>query len=176
MHCPSCGTATAADQKFCRRCGLSLETVAQLMTKEMPDRIDFGKTVAKDRQSRTEYVARLGFWGVKLLAIAGTAIFALIAYKIINGLIIEKGEVIVGLTLLLALVGGAMVVTSLGYADAVRKFKSRVTDEVEKTRPRAVSGRVSDPWQVVGVTEGTTELLESADEGARPIAQADRIV
>ena len=176
MHCPSCGIATAADQKFCRRCGLSLETVAQLMTKEMPDRIDFGKTFAKDRQSRTECVARLGFWGVNLLAIAGTAIFALIAYKIINGLIIEKGEVVVGLTLLLALVGVAMVVTSLGYADAVRKFKSRDIDEVEKTRPRAVSGRVSDPWQVAGVTEGTTELLESADEGARPIAQADRIV
>src|ERR1041384_415559 len=33
MHCPNCGKPAIADQQFCRACGMSLETVGQLVAK-----------------------------------------------------------------------------------------------------------------------------------------------
>ena len=31
MHCPSCGAETSVDQRFCRSCGMDLETVSKLV-------------------------------------------------------------------------------------------------------------------------------------------------
>ena len=174
MHCPSCGAEASADQKFCRLCGLSLDRFTQLLAEELPSRVDLGTAIAKDGDRR-ERMAKVGLWGITLLAMGGAAVVALIAYKIIATFIIEKGEVFVGLALLLVLLGVAMAIASLGHADAIRKFKIRDTDEFENRKPRAVP--ISLPRQAslternitadiapvisLRVTEGTTELLES---------------
>ena len=182
MHCPSCGTATPSDQKFCRLCGIGLGGFAQLLDEALPSRLDPATAAAKEKDSRTECMAKLGLWGVTLLGIAGAALGGVIAYKIIASLIIQRGEVFAGLALLGCLVGVAMAVASLGYADTLRKFKTQNIDEFENKRkqaiPRALTAHESlierkitagmAPGLSLSVTEGTTELLESGGSPQRP--------
>jgi hypothetical protein len=177
MHCPSCGTEASADQKFCRFCGLSLDRFAQLLAEELPSGVDPVTAAAVDKDLRPERMAKVGLWGITVLAIGGAALVALIAYKIIATFIIEKGEIFVGVALLLVLLGVAMAVAALGYADALRKFKTRNTDQVESSKRRAVPLALARPESLtesnitagiahfisLSVTEGTTELLESGN-------------
>ncbi|HEV8486477.1 MAG TPA: zinc ribbon domain-containing protein [Blastocatellia bacterium] len=190
MHCPSCGTEASTDQKFCRLCGLSLDRFAQLLAEELPSGVDPATAAAIDKDQRPERMAKVGLWGITVLAIGGGALVALIAYKIVATFIIEQGEIFVGVALLLVLLGVAMAVAALGYADALRKFKTRNTDEVESSKGRAVPLALprheSSPESNItagianfislSVTEGTTELLESGNslDGDRPQAPASR--
>jgi chaperonin GroEL (HSP60 family) len=36
MHCPSCGTGTSKNQKFCRSCGMGLQMISQAVAKNLP--------------------------------------------------------------------------------------------------------------------------------------------
>ena len=74
MHCPNCGTAAAAEQKFCRSCGLELQAISQLVAQQLE-----GKTAAPTGLSRAERgarMARLMFLGISSL-FGGAVLLAL---------------------------------------------------------------------------------------------------
>ena len=48
MYCPQCATANPADVKFCRSCGLELETVAAALTKPSVKKLGKKEATAED--------------------------------------------------------------------------------------------------------------------------------
>ena len=59
MHCPSCGTEAPVGQKFCRACGLSLESFAQLLAELLPDAEDENVALARQRLRQLEKAGKI---------------------------------------------------------------------------------------------------------------------
>jgi len=48
MHCPSCGTDTTLEQRFCRSCGMDLETVSKLVAAHSsPETLEIEKSLTE---------------------------------------------------------------------------------------------------------------------------------
>ena len=56
MHCPSCGAETTIDQRFCRSCGMDLETVSKLVASHSsPEALKLEKALSKKSNQQRMY-------------------------------------------------------------------------------------------------------------------------
>jgi hypothetical protein len=78
MYCPNCGTQASPEQKFCRSCGLSLQTISQVLAGQSPAAEPDRSLVAiiEEFQSQRNKILRRGFltmWGgIVVAALFGT--------------------------------------------------------------------------------------------------------
>jgi hypothetical protein len=62
MHCPSCGTETSKNQKFCRSCGIGLQMISQAVAKHLStaDSAESPVESEANKQRRMYTLVRLG--------------------------------------------------------------------------------------------------------------------
>jgi hypothetical protein len=156
MHCPSCGAQTTLEQRFCRSCGMDMETVSKLvLAHSSPEKLKLETSLTeKARRQRMYRSFKYGLmcFIVGMAALAGTRTLGF--DKIYN----------LGPLFLLFAGMGVMFFGALSLkGDRVLK-STKILDpgrtgelhEVEETKEFS-SARV--PVSVPSVTERTTQLI-----------------
>ena len=84
MYCPSCGSTNSIDQRFCRKCGMNLESAAQSLTTQFPSSNNKDLTKREERIEKFGRLAFIGFLNVLVLAVAGL-LYAIVGRFIMSG-------------------------------------------------------------------------------------------
>lgn len=160
MYCPNCGNKIAADQKFCRSCGLSLEKIAQVVTEQLPMKLDESVEEQKERFER---------WGFYALCVFGVGVLLPLLYYIVKLLV--AGKVLTGLGLLafIVVIGcGLLSVILFAQAEDIRKAgsqrRSPQTEELTEQETTAKLLPETNSEFAPSVTDRTTELLFAEKE------------
>jgi hypothetical protein len=161
MHCPNCGAQAPRDQKFCRKCGLNLEKVPELLSGHIPEK--HGETPASlDKSGRV--MESLAMAGSVTFILGGGVFFLYLLYNIVTKMIIDKGHVVLGTSLLLFLIGAGLLLSYVYYVESqkgnARQKSGRPNPEVngaETTKKLSPPGSLEI---ITSVTEKTTDLLE----------------
>jgi len=157
MFCPNCGANNTTEQKFCRSCGLNLESSAASLLEQIPS-AEAAKLLK--REKNLEKFGNVAFGGFGLvIAIAVAALVYWIFAKMVL-----SGENIFGGILLMAF----MIFAALTLAYVV--FKEDLKERKQKTNPTLKNemaetletGKLLEekPFEPArSVTENTTDLL-----------------
>jgi hypothetical protein len=107
MYCPNCGKENSVGQKFCRACGLELETIIQFLIELEP------KTEAANAGKKRELFERLGLFSLSSFLLLG---FSYLFYKVIYyKLILFGAGVLEGFALAFLFVFGLVTVFFFNY-------------------------------------------------------------
>ncbi len=161
MYCPKCATPTSDEQKFCRSCGINLQEISSILSREAePDEpYTFKPAEIEASQSLKE---KLEFWGSMVI------MFSLMVGSLIPIILGLRAS---GETQWVLILSGAAGFLLFGgiiiwmYGDALPKTK--VTSQPSRPAPlrRGVTTNqlplISQSEPVPSVTERTTGLLET---------------
>jgi len=177
MYCPKCATPASTDQKFCRSCGLSLETIPELLASQSSE--------GEQRQSRRN---RLQRWGFFITATGLVFLFALASVWLgemwrgdlsptemrmgdLGPTTVRIMNLLMGIGLPVFLVGlcliGYWAYLSLPKASAHRPSARALPP----AQPTTKLPPVHRPEPEASVTEHTTELLEDSEVSVRTPAR-----
>ena len=160
MHCPSCGAETTLEQRFCRSCGMDLETVSKLVVAHSsPETLKVEKSLTKKAAQRRMYQSFK--WSVIffILGMASLAATKTLGFAKVYNL---------GPLFLVFLGMGLMLFGALSpmrdRASSLRSLpgpgSTSELPEVETTK-ELPSARV--PVSVPSITERTTQLIATED-------------
>ena len=162
MHCPSCGSAAPAGQKFCRACGLSLERFAQLFAELLPDVEDENVTKARQRLRQLEKAGKIA------LVVGALAIW--IFFTSAGIYVINTGNIGPGILLFLMGLGPIAAIWLKNYHNSLYK-KVSAQQSSQSALPSAEATnkfRSEDQSQIaMSVTEQTTAQLGEKIESRR---------
>lgn len=155
MHCPSCGNESSIDQKFCRQCGLSLESVSKLVAgHQTPEAIK--REAKKNEQDVLRRMYRWMMWGCLILLIG--------VVMLVSGKAFDLPKFLGPLSSFL-LIGGAAA-TGYGVLAALRDGVGLKTlshpKHVHQELPHSPATELSNhgvPISLPSVTERTTQLI-----------------
>ena len=162
MHCPSCGAETSLDQRFCRSCGMDLETVSKLVAAHSsPETLKLEKSLTEKANRQRMYQSLK--WGMicfilGMAALATTKTLAL--DKIFN-----LGP------LFLLFMGMGLMLYSVLLPMRDRAANSRrlpglgTTSELPETEATKELPAARVPVPVASVTERTTQLIATEKVG-----------
>jgi hypothetical protein len=160
MHCPSCGADSNLEQRFCRSCGMDLETVSKLVAQHSsPEGLKHEKLLAKG-SAQQRVVQSFGL-GVGSLILGLALLFVLKTlevdktYHLIAAFFLFMGMGVMCYGLFSAARAGAMKPGKLPQPDQQGELTQT---EVTKELP---SARV--PVPVASITERTTQLIANED-------------
>ena len=162
MHCPSCGAETTLEQRFCRGCGMDLETVSKLVAAHSsPESLSLEKSLT-DKANRQRMYQSLK-WGM-ICFILGMA--ALATTKTLG---FDKAFNL-GPLLLLFMGMGVMCYGVLApmreRASSSRKLPGPgSTSELPETETTKELPAARVPVPVASVTERTTHLIATEKMG-----------
>ncbi len=153
MHCPNCGQETSAELKFCRACGMKLDSVARALNEHIGSDVP---VVAAKKDGETLSVRRFfnsGFIGVALMFIG-----------IVIGVAGQGTWGAKTAAVILSLLGILMMVYRFlpMAARYDRELLSSVgKKEIPKAEPEKLELPSADEFKPVpSVTEGTTRNLD----------------
>ena len=159
MHCPNCGQPADANQQFCRTCGMSLNSVGQLVAAHSATPDPTGKIVRQETERAI--VRRMFTWLTWGMIVLGVGVLMLVlnksldlggAFRLATGLVLLAGVALASSGVLRAMLQG------INQSDAkepkVLRQEARTTYLPEERFP------ISTP----SVTEHTTKILESSDK------------
>src|SRR5262245_21346628 len=155
MYCPNCSKENSAEQKFCRFCGMALQTgargVAEHLATGSPD-----EQLAKPDD------------GVPRLRMFNMLLWGIVALVVGMGVIaVGKGNDTIGLFGVLLVLGGALLAI-YGVISHLRTAAFARPVAGQKTRPLSESGVAEAPdcfpEALPSVTELTTMSLDPAPE------------
>lgn len=163
MHCPSCGAESTLEQRYCRSCGMDLETVSKLVVEHSsPAALKLEESLTKKHSQQRMYQSLK--WGMISL-ILGMAVLT-----IVKTLALDKTFNLVGASLLflaMGLMAYSVLAPMRGGASSSRKRPGS-----DRTGKLAATGTMRElpparvvPVPVASVTERTTQLIatEKAD-------------
>lgn len=154
MYCPNCGKVNSVEQKFCRACGMSLETVVQTLGDQFP-----AADAEKNPQARLQKIER----GLVIVGgIAGSTLLFGVLWGIIYKVMIVKGEILFGLMFLVFIIGLLLFATLSVFREfSLKKSAKRevAQETVPQTKDTARALRDSHIAPIESVTERTTDLL-----------------
>lgn len=160
MYCPNCGKVNSVEQKFCRGCGMSLETVVQALDQQFP-----ATDAEKNLQDGKRKIERL-------MIIAGGTAGSILLFGVLWGIIykimIGKGEILFGLMFLVFIIGLLLFATlSLFREFPFKKSAKHQLPQEVVAQPKDTARLLPDSHRepLPSVTERTTDLL--ALEGKR---------
>ena len=163
MFCPACGSKNTSDQRFCRKCGMNLESTVDALRDWTPTQSK-GLQRQERRLEKFGQIAFGGFGIVLVVAVAG------LIYTIVTKMVLVGDQPFVGLLLIAFMV---FAVLALGYVVFNEDLKEK-RKKVGRPLPNeldspAVTGRLLEEKEfepVPTVTENTTNLL--------PVNERDR--
>jgi hypothetical protein len=164
MFCPNCSAKSAADQKFCRGCGLKLDKVSLLIVEQLPAG-SLSESTPEEITRLLKSKQRIERLLVGIGLIAGSVFVLAITLTIIFKLIIGKGAVLQGAMFLGLIIAAVVALALVRYRESVLESLARrgVTDG-QPTLPAAAPTTNLLPealaTPVGSVTDRTTELLE----------------
>jgi len=147
MFCPNCGRESREDQRFCRSCGLRLDTIDQVVRQEL-------------QESKVQPVPRswlriifLTAWHYGLFLLALGMIITGVAKKIVNEqLIADIGTLISVLGVGLLVSRGILLLKDAAHTSLPEPSKAETTTEL---KPRQLEAK-----EQPSVTESTTHHLD----------------
>jgi hypothetical protein len=170
MHCPSCGAETILEQKFCRSCGMDLETVSKLVVAHSsPETLKIEKSLTKRAVQKRMYQSIK--WGM-ICFILGMA--ALATTKTLSlDKIFNLGPLFLlfmGMAIMLYGVLSPMRDRASKSSKSLDPGRTGELHEAETTR-ELTSARV--PVAVPSITERTTQLIatDHADKSRDKVAR-----
>ena len=168
MYCPSCGSKNSTDQRFCRACGMNLESTASSLREQYPDSERYELTKREQRLERFGQFAFGGFGIVLLIAIGG------LIYTIFTKMVLTGQQPLAGILLSAFIVFAALTLAYVVFAEDLKDKRKRGRAEAiggpDELRSPAVTGRLLEEREFVpaaSVTENTTDLLPVADRERR---------
>jgi hypothetical protein len=166
IYCPGCGVHAAADQKFCRSCGLDLQLISQSVAEHFGE---IAEASESRRLSLDHWGKRILLTGLSMLMLLMIGAMICVAISNIFGLRFEDfgfnsiGPVVAPIALLLTFVGAAMAF----YPQIIKQLS--IPRSQQPTLPHAETTRKLSSETLVGsmesITEHTTELLEGLKQG-----------
>ena len=171
MFCPNCGTESSTEQKFCRSCGFTLHTVAQLLAGEhAPGAVDQTLIETIERyQSQRQKLLRWGFlvlWGgLLVLAIGkvadwndhpefGTAPIWSVLHSLGN------------FAPIVFVIGIGLMIYSLFLPKLTAPLKPNQPKMMTESKHPLSFEPQRQPESILSVTEHTTELFEASEAKA----------
>jgi hypothetical protein len=153
MNCPSCGTETSKNQKFCRSCGMGLQMISQAVAKHLST-ADSSEPPVESEASEQRRMSTLLLWGI-------AAFFVGIALMVVGKQFLDFDWI--GLIGVLVLLLGAFVAT-YGVISSLRQIRSLSgrppqPAELPQADPTALAS-ANSLEQIQSVTEHTTRTLE----------------
>ena len=162
MYCPNCGAQAPRDQKFCRKCGLNLGKVPELLLSQLPEKQSEMPARLNIVGQMMERLATAG--GISIIS-GGGMFFLYLLYNIVTRQIIAKGQVVSGLALLLFFIGAGLLLTYLIYIESQKNSASRKNEKsIPEVNGAETNKKLSPPRDleiIASVTEKTTGLLET---------------
>lgn len=162
MHCPSCGVETTLEQRYCRSCGMDLETVSKLVASHSsPEALKLEKALTRKADQQRMYQSLK--WGMIFL------IFGMAVLTTVKTLALDKTFNLFGALLLFISMGLMCYSVLAPMRDrALRsvKFPKGVdTSELSPTEAAKDLPPVRVPVPAASITERTTQLIstEKAD-------------
>lgn len=158
MHCPSCGVETTLEQRYCRSCGMDLETVSKLVASHSsPEALKLEKALARKADQQRMYQSLK--WGMIFL-ILGMAVLTTI-----KTLALDKTFNLFG-ALLLFISMGLMCYSVLApmRERALRSGKflrDGDTSELPPTEALEDLPPARVPVPAASITERTTQLMST---------------
>jgi len=163
MHCPSCGAETTIEQRFCRSCGMDLETVSKLVAAHSsPESLRLEKSLTEKANRQRMYQSIK--WGMTCF-ILGMATLA-----ITKTLGLDKTFNLGPLFLLFVGMGimfyGGVLAPMRDGASSSRKLPGLgSTSELPETETTKELPAARVPVPVASVTERTTQLIATEKVG-----------
>lgn len=153
MHCPSCGTETSKNQKFCRSCGMGLQMISQAVAKHLST-ADSSEPPVESEASKQRRMSTLLLWGI-------AAFFVGMALIVVGKQFPHHDWI--GLIGVLVLLLGAFV-AAYGVISPLRQIRSPSgrppqPAELPQAEPTALAS-ANSLEQIQSVTEHTTRTLE----------------
>ena len=156
MYCPNCAQSNKSEQRFCRRCGLNLQSISASLSRQLND----GGVEPADR--RLELFGNVIFGG---LGVVGLAAVVGMIYTIITGFVLSGKGVAFGIIVSLLIVFGVLAIAWVILNEARKdnaKRPSRATFRPEPELGSAETARLLQTGRfepVPSVVDDTTELL-----------------
>ena len=164
MHCPSCGAESNLEQRYCRSCGMDLETVSKLVVEHSsPEALKLEESLTRKNKQQRMYQSLK--WGMISL-ILGMAVLT-----IVKTLALDKTFNLVGALLLFMAMGlmAYSVLAPMGErASRSRKLpgSGRTSELSEAETTKALPG-AGVPIPAASITERTTQLIATEKVSAR---------
>lgn len=175
MYCPNCGNQAAAEQKFCRSCGIGLQTIGQALTNELvaaklappPDE---SVTNAESREKRFERRGKMvGMLGLAMLMLMIGSLFVFIPLNKFFGVSFAALNFIAPLVMSIAIpllfVGFGLII----YPRLVKELFPRSSPSAPALPPAETTTKLSparQPEPLTSIAESTTELLATSQANA----------
>src|ERR1700730_2292131 len=155
MYCPNCGKENSYEQRFCRSCGLSLQTIPQALANEL--------SVAQSDGGRVEIISReQKGWHNPLIYGSLIIMLGLIIVVFGKTMLVEKLIADIGVVIALlgvGLLGFKGVLLILPQSRVAPKPKTQLQGE-----PMVMKTSALRPGEPASVTDHTTRALESVYE------------
>ena len=165
MHCPSCSAECTLEQRYCRSCGMDLETVSKLVAEHSsPEALKLEESLSKKANQQRMYQSLK--WGMISL-ILGMAVLT-----IVKTLALDKTFNLVG-ALLLFMAMGLMAYSVLApmseRASRSKKLPaSGRTSELSETDTTRELPAAGVPIPAASITERTTQLIATEKVSTPP--------
>lgn len=157
MFCPGCGATNSTELRFCRRCGLNIESAAKSLLEQVPGS---GRPDLARREQMLERFGQIAFGGfgiVLLVAIAG------IIYTVFTKMVLEGGQPWAGVLLIAFVLFAAMALVYVLFAEDLKeKRKKAAPSRNRELEHPATTGKLLEEHEfepIPAVTESTTDLL-----------------
>lgn len=158
MYCPNCGNENPEGRKFCRSCGLSLESIVPAWVGENPT--DSADESSVERTSRFEAAWQNPFIYALVLIVLGVIVGAIGERPLRSQTAHDIGTIIALLGVgLLGLKGVMMIVAPPRPKPKIKRV--RPAERTSELRPNLLSA------EPPSVTENTTRQLDASVEGGK---------
>lgn len=157
MFCPNCGANNAAEQSFCRSCGLKLEEIAKSLLLQIPS-AESAELLKQER--RLEKFGNVAWVGFEIVLLVG--VIALL-YSIINSLVLSGKNPLVGILLAAFVFFGTLTLIYVAFNKDLEEKKKKINlnkqKEIVETKITAKLLEETHIEPFPSVTENSTNLL-----------------